>query len=140
MRRDNRILFPVRKRYASTTRLRSKPTPTVYWLPAGMIRTAWTDRRFLDAQGVIDNLANSGTSRDLLEHFSRAGGVLSALAATDRVSGSAAGVQFVEMAEVSDLAVAFALLNNSELQGRRIKIQPEPSLRNGHLRNRNVAS
>jgi hypothetical protein len=46
------IFFPVRKGYASSTRLRIKPTPTVYWSPAGMIRTAWTDRRLLDAEGV----------------------------------------------------------------------------------------
>jgi hypothetical protein len=46
----------------------------------------------------------------------------------------------VEMAEVSDVAVAFCLLNNSELQGRRIRIEPEPSMKNGRARNRNVAS
>ena len=88
----------------------------------------------------IGNLASSVTSRDLLEHFARAGGALSALAVTDRVSGLCRGFGFVEMAEVSDVAVAFSLLNNSELQGRRIRIEPEPFLRNGKERNRNVAS
>ena len=88
----------------------------------------------------VGNLASSVTSRDLLEHFSRAGGALSALAVTDRGSGLCRGFGFVEMAEVSDVVVAFGLLNNSELQGRRIRIEPEPSLRNGRGRNRNVAS
>jgi hypothetical protein len=46
----------------------------------------------------------------------------------------------VQLAEVSDAAVAFGLLNNSELQGRRIRIEPEPSLRNGKAHDRNVAS
>lgn len=84
----------------------------------------------------VGNLASSVTSRDLLEHFSRAGGVLGALAATDRVSGLCRGFGFVEMAEVSDVAVAFGLLNNRELNGRRIRIEPEPSLKNGKARNR----
>jgi hypothetical protein len=35
------------------------------------------------------------------------------------------------MAEVADVAVAFGLLNNSELNGRRIPIKRERSLRNG---------
>ena len=88
----------------------------------------------------VGNLAGSVTSRALLAHFSRAGGALSALAVTDKVSGHCRGFGFVEMAEVSDVAVAFGLLNNSELQGRRIRIEPEPSLRNGKARNRNLAS
>jgi len=88
----------------------------------------------------VGNLASSVTSHDLLEHFSQAGGALSALAVTDRVSGLCRGFGFVEMAQVSDVAVAFGLLNNSELQGRRIRIEPEPSLRNGRRRSRNVAS
>jgi RNA recognition motif-containing protein len=45
-------------------------------------------------------------------------GAFSALAVTDRVSGLCRGFGFVEMAEVSDVVVAFGLLNNSELQGR----------------------
>jgi RNA recognition motif-containing protein len=88
----------------------------------------------------VGNLAGSVTSRDLLEHFSRAGGALSALAVTDKVSGLCRGFGFVEMAEASDVAVAFGLLNNSELNGLRIRIEPEPSRRNGKERRRDVAS
>jgi RNA recognition motif-containing protein len=87
----------------------------------------------------VGNLASSVTSRDLLKHFSRAGGAVSALAVTDRVSGLCRGFGFVEMAEVSevsDVAVAFGLLNNSELNGRRIRIELEPSLSNGNARKR----
>lgn len=84
----------------------------------------------------VGNLASSVTSSDLLAHFSRAGGALGALAVTDRISGLCRGFGFVEMAEVSDVAVAFSLLNNSELNGRRIKIEAEPSLKNGKARNR----
>ena len=88
----------------------------------------------------VGSLAGSVTSRDLLEHFSRAGGALSALAVTDKVSGLCRWFGFVEMAEVSDVAVAFGLLNNSELNGRRIRIEPEPSRRSGKARKRGVAS
>jgi hypothetical protein len=38
------------------------------------------------------------------------------------------------------VAVAFGLLNNSELNGLRIRIEPEPSRRNGKARKRDVAS
>jgi cold-inducible RNA-binding protein len=87
----------------------------------------------------VGNLASSVTSHDLLEHFSRAGGARGALAVTDTVSGLCRGFGFVEMAEASDVAVAFSLLNNSELNGRRIRIEIEPALKNGKARNRAVA-
>ncbi len=87
----------------------------------------------------VGNLASSVISADLLAHFSRAGGALRALAVTDRVSGLCRGFGFVEMAEISDVAVAFSLLNNSELNGRRIKIEAEPSLKNGKARSRAIA-
>jgi RNA recognition motif-containing protein len=87
----------------------------------------------------VGNLAGSVTSRELLEHFSRAGGALRALAVTDKTSGICRGFGFVEMAEVSDVAVAFSLLNNSELKGRRITIEVERSLKNRKARNKAVA-
>ncbi len=87
----------------------------------------------------VGNLASSVTSRDLLAHFARSGGALGALAVTDKVSGLCRGFGFVEMADLSDAAVAFSLLNNSELNGRRIRIELEPSLKNGKARNRAAA-
>ncbi len=86
----------------------------------------------------VGNLAGSVTSRDLVAHFSRAGEVLGALAITDRVTGLCRGFGFVEMAELSDVAVAFSLLSNTELNGQRITIEPEPSLKNGRARNKAV--
>jgi len=73
-------------------------------------------------------------------HFSHAGEVLGALAITDKVSGLCRGFGFVEMAELADVAVAFGLLNNTLLNGQRIKIEADPSLKNGKSRNRAVQS
>jgi RNA recognition motif-containing protein len=77
----------------------------------------------------VGNLASSVISANLLAHFLRAGGALRALAVADRVSGLFRGFGLVGMAEISDVAVAVSLLNNSELNGRRIKIAAEPSLK-----------
>jgi RNA recognition motif-containing protein len=79
----------------------------------------------------VGNLASSVTSGDLIEHFSRAGEVRGALAVTDRISGLCRGFGFVEMAALSDIAVAFSMLNNTLLNGQPIKIEPEPSLKIG---------
>jgi RNA recognition motif-containing protein len=82
----------------------------------------------------VGNLASSVTSRALAAHFARAGEVVGALAICDKVSGLCRGFGFVEMAEFADVAVAFSLLNKSELDGRRIEIEPHPALRNGKAR------
>ena len=87
----------------------------------------------------VGNLAGSVTSRDLLMHFSRAGETVHALAVTDRATGLCRGFGFVEMAELTDVAVAYSLLNNSVLKGQAIRIEPEPSLKNGKARNRVVS-
>ena len=79
----------------------------------------------------VGNLASSVTSRALHEHFSRTGGVIRALAVSDNASGLRRGFGFVEMERLSDVAVAISLLNNSELNGQRILIEPEPALKNG---------
>ncbi len=88
----------------------------------------------------VGNLASSVTSSDLLAHFSRAGEVLGALAITDKASGLCRGFGFVEMAELADVAVVFSLLNNTLLNGRQIKIEADPSMKNGKARNRTVQS
>jgi RNA recognition motif-containing protein len=87
----------------------------------------------------VGNLAASVTSRALHEHFSRAGGVVSALAVSDKASGRCRGFGFVEMAGLSDVAVAISLLNNTELNGQRIAIEPEPALKNGRGRGKALA-
>jgi RNA recognition motif-containing protein len=43
----------------------------------------------------VSNIASSVTSRERLEHFSRAGGALSALVVTDRGSGPCRGFGYV---------------------------------------------
>jgi RNA recognition motif-containing protein len=88
----------------------------------------------------VGNLASSVTSRDLHTHFSRAGEVLAALAVTDKASGICRGFGFVEMAELADVALAFSLLNNTLLNGQQIKIEVDPSLKNGKARNRAMQS
>jgi len=40
------------------------------------------------------------------------------------------------MAKMSDIAVAISLLNNTILNGQAIKIEPEPSFKNGKARTR----
>lgn len=86
----------------------------------------------------VGNLASSVTSSDLAAHFARAGEVVGALAVTDRASGACRGFGVVEMAALSDVAVAFSLLNNSELKGQKITLEPDPALKNGKARNRAV--
>jgi RNA recognition motif-containing protein len=86
----------------------------------------------------VGNLATSVTSHDLRTHFARAGEVLAALAISDKVSGLCRGFGFVEMADLADVAVAFSLLNHTELNGRRITIEPHPALANGRSRNKAV--
>ncbi len=88
------------------------------------------------AKVYVGNLASSVTSRDLVTHFSRAGETLGALAVTDRATGLCRGFGFVEMANLADVAVAYSLLNNTVLNGQSIRIEPEPSLKNGKARNR----
>jgi len=83
----------------------------------------------------VGNLAASVTSSDLRAHFAWAGEVRSAMAFSDKASGLCRGFGFVEMAESADIAVAFSL-NNSELKGQRITIEPDPSLKNGRARNK----
>jgi len=82
----------------------------------------------------VGNLASSVTSRDLAEHFSRAGEVRSALAIRDKASGVCRGIGFVDMAEAGDAAVAVSLLNNTSLNGRQIKVESDPSQKNGKRR------
>jgi RNA recognition motif-containing protein len=41
------------------------------------------------------------------------------------------GFGFVEMAEPANVAVAYSLLNNIVLNGQSIRIEPEPSSKNG---------
>ncbi|MGO9057000.1 MAG: RNA recognition motif domain-containing protein [Candidatus Binataceae bacterium] len=70
----------------------------------------------------IGNLAYSTTSEDLEALFSRVGKVESAAVVTDKFSGRSKGFGFVEMADSGEAANAIESLNDSEFQGRRIKV------------------
>jgi RNA recognition motif-containing protein len=88
----------------------------------------------------VGNLASSVTSRDLLTHFSHAGEVVRALAITDKQSGLCRGFGFVEMSEVAEYDIYLILLNNTVLNGQQIKIEADPSLKNGKTRTRTMQS
>lgn len=70
----------------------------------------------------IGNLAYSATSEDLEALFSRIGKVESAAVVTDKFSGRSKGFGFVEMLDSNEAANAIESLNDSEFQGRRIKV------------------
>ncbi len=70
----------------------------------------------------IGNLPYSATTEDLEALFSRVGKVESAAVVADKFSGRSKGFGFVEMADSNDAAAAIESLNDSEFQGRRIKV------------------
>ena len=70
----------------------------------------------------VGNLAYAVTQEDLAELFAQAGKVESAVVVSDKFSGQSRGFGFVEMAEAADAATAISTLNDTDLKGRRIKI------------------
>jgi cold-inducible RNA-binding protein len=70
----------------------------------------------------VGNLSYSATSEDLEELFSRSGKVESAAVVADKFSGRSKGFGFVEMADSGEAASAIESLNDTEFQGRRIKV------------------
>ena len=70
----------------------------------------------------VGNLPYSATTEDLEALFSRVGKVESAAVVADKFSGRSKGFGFVEMADSNDAAAAIESLNESEFQGRRIKV------------------
>jgi cold-inducible RNA-binding protein len=70
----------------------------------------------------VGNLAYSVTQEDLHALFSEVGQVASAVVVSDKFSGQSRGFGFVEMAEQADAAKAIATLNETDLKGRKIRI------------------
>src|SRR5712692_6939627 len=70
----------------------------------------------------VGNLAYAVTQEDLAELFGQAGKVESAVVVTDKFSGQSRGFGFVEMVEAADASTAIQSLNDTDLKGRRIKI------------------
>jgi cold-inducible RNA-binding protein len=70
----------------------------------------------------VGNLAYGVTQEDLAEFFAQVGTVEKAVVVTDKFSGQSRGFGFVEMADADGAAKAISTLNDTELKGRRVKI------------------
>ena len=70
----------------------------------------------------VGNLAYAVTNEDLTELFGQVGAVEKAVVVTDKFSGQSRGFGFVEMADQDGATKAIETLNESDLKGRRIKI------------------
>jgi len=72
----------------------------------------------------VGNLAESVTRDDLRALFSKVGRVGGALVITDKASGRSRGFGFVEMIEVEDAINAAVYFSGTELEGRKIHVDP----------------
>src|SRR5579885_3496207 len=70
----------------------------------------------------VGNLAYSVNNDDLAQHFAQAGKVETATVVTDKFSGQSRGFGFVEMSDPAEAARAVETLNDTELKGRRIRV------------------
>jgi RNA recognition motif-containing protein len=70
----------------------------------------------------VGNLAYAVTQDDLAGLFAQAGKVESAVVVTDKFSGQSRGFGFVEMAEAAGAQAAIQTLNETDLKGRKIRI------------------
>lgn len=70
----------------------------------------------------VGNLPYSATSESLEGYFTQVGTVSSAKVITDRESGRSKGFGFVEMASEDEAMNAIEKLNNSQFEGRAIRI------------------
>ncbi len=72
----------------------------------------------------VGNLAESVTRDDLRALFSKIGRVGGALVITDKLTGKSRGFGFVEMVEVEDAINAAVYFRGTELEGRKIHVDP----------------
>ena len=82
----------------------------------------------------VGNLPYSATEASLNELFTKYGEVVSAKVITDADSGRSKGFAFVEMSTNEDAQKAITELDNSELDGRNIKVneaKPKTETRSG---------
>ena len=70
----------------------------------------------------VGNLAYSMTEESLQELFEQHGEVSSVKIITDRETGRSKGFGFVEMPENADAENAIQQLNDTEVQGRNIRV------------------
>src|SRR5260370_18873821 len=88
-------------------------------------------RAFMPTKLYVGNLAYAVTQEDLAELFGQAGKVGRAVVGTDKFSGQARGFGVVEMVEAAAAATSIQTPNETDLNGRQIKIdqahaQPRP--------------
>lgn len=70
----------------------------------------------------VGNLSYGTTDDDLRAAFAAYGTVTSARVITDRDTGRSRGFGFVEMADQGEARAAIEALNQTELQGRQLRI------------------
>ena len=70
----------------------------------------------------VGNLAYSVSNSDLEELFSTVGQVQSVAVIMDKFTGQSKGFGFVEMTNAEDASKAIEQFNDSELKGRKIKV------------------
>ena len=70
----------------------------------------------------VGNLAYSVSNSDLEELFSTMGQVQSVAVIMDKFSGQSKGFGFVEMTNAEDASKAMEQFNDTELKGRKIKV------------------
>ncbi len=82
----------------------------------------------------VGNLNYRTTDETLFDAFSAIGNVESAAVITDRETGRSRGFGFVEMASDEDAQAAIQQLDNTDLDGRTIRVaeaNPRPDSRGG---------
>jgi RNA recognition motif-containing protein len=82
----------------------------------------------------VGNLNYRTTDETLYEAFSAVGNVESATVITDRETGRSRGFGFVEMATEADAQAAIQQLDNTDVDGRTIRVaeaNPRPDSRGG---------
>ncbi len=82
----------------------------------------------------VGNLPYSATENSLNELFSQYGEVVSAKVITDNDSGRSKGFAFVEMSTTDEAKKAIEQLDNTELEGRNIRVseaKPKTDSRSG---------
>jgi RNA recognition motif-containing protein len=90
-----------------------------------------------EARLYVGNLAYQTMDKDLQDHFSQAGAVVSAKVMVDKFTGRSRGFAFVEFATPAEAARAVELFHNKELQGRAITVniarprEDRPPMRSG---------
>jgi RNA recognition motif-containing protein len=70
----------------------------------------------------VGNLSYQTTEDELRQAFEAYGQVASANVITDRMSGRSRGFGFVEMPDDTEANAAISALNDTELQGRRLRV------------------